>query len=215
MMIAKIVFIVFLCCGVASSQELQTVKILAKAKPVPAGCKPADDIVCGQGVVVYVGEKQIGVALTARHVLINDSHDVDTNDFVIKYSDGRKSIHCRQIHEDAASDIAAFACWVPATVQPISVGDSETFESPFFVGQNGKRTAVSVSLLQSKQLFCDGFVRKGDSGSGLFDDGKLVGIVSGGWFWLERDNKTTWPLRFGRPSSALKTWKIHENGWPK
>jgi hypothetical protein len=59
----------------------------------------------------------------------------------------------------------------------------------------------------TNEYYLDSHIILGDSGSPIFYETKLVGIVSGGFKWFDREDKKgsfTWPLRTATPQSIRK-----------
>jgi len=69
------------------------------------------------------------------------------------------------------------------------------------------RQDYQFSLRQNHYDYYDYSPEQGESGGGIFIDGKLVGVVSGGWFWRDDEPRKTWPLRSGRIDAILEGLK--------
>jgi hypothetical protein len=67
-------------------------------------------------------------------------------------------------------------------------------------------------LRQSGYFYFDTTVVSGDSGCGVFSDGRLIGVVSGGCFWLEENPQETWPVRVGRLEKVKESLEVLRKG---
>lgn len=148
------------------------------------------DQAIGQAVVIDKQPDGQGYAATALHVVD------DLNDFRVRYHDGSTAKHCRVVARFPDGDLAIIHVYVPASVDPVKI--AEPSESVTLINRLRERREISRSIVQNHSAYFDGTAEPGDSGSGVFNDsGQLVGIVSGGWFWLE-GTKQTWPIRTAR-----------------
>ena len=178
----------------------------------------------GTGVIVRVdkdkpvGDGYEGFCLTAWHVVDGDD---DRREIRIEYRNGIGAKKCKVVAKDEANDIALLWVWVPddipaATLATLPVKAGDELE----IGGLGGGSALQCCLrhfrakasvaTNSKQLFADVPLLPGDSGGPVFNSRKeLVGIVSGGWFWLDAGVKkesgesinVTWPARAGNLNS--------------
>lgn len=169
----------------------------------------------GRGTVVEApAGGAVGLGITAWHVLSRDvdgsgpieaaSDDAgDVQPFGVRFANGRQAKGCWCVRRDKSRDLALIQIWVPGDVPAVPVGwPDELGDGAAMVGRSGVVVALpSPSLVQSGCVFFDGRLVPGDSGGGVFMGGKLVGVVSGGWFWLESEpgmGQVTWPVRAGR-----------------
>lgn len=162
------------------------------------GLLTRDDGASGSCVVVEKYQKLddgwLGYAVTAHHV-VESSVAVK-----VTYFTGRRAMNCPVVASDKAADLAIIRVWVPDEVVPVEVdtevnrGDLVLFGYPS--GVFGK---LGGSYLRSNgtNIYLDILVRPGFSGGGVFRERKLVGCISGGWFWTtdEEGRQATWPTR--------------------
>lgn len=158
--------------------------------------------VTGSGVIVAAdGEAKddgrMGYAMTANHVVDRDSG------WFVKFRNGRIARHCVVVARDEPNDIALVRVWVPDSVSAVKVGDVKPGERVEFAGHGAKGNLLrhfrSHAANQSgpDRLFADTWLMPGDSGGPVFNDNReVVGVISGGWFWIERaERNVTWPAR--------------------
>jgi len=143
-------------------------------------------------------EGYVGLAVTAHHI----TGDSVNSKFKVLFFNGRTCSDARLITTDASSDLAVIRTWVPIEVQPapIAAEDSngivEIIGYPF--GSPGKLNGVKLRTIECWHM-SDIEVNPGFSGGGAFREHQLVGVISGGWFWLKDCNgkQATWPTRSG------------------
>jgi hypothetical protein len=181
----------FLCF----SQEKSVVEILSQQGELPMG----------RATIV----SKDGKAITANHVL-NNNPQLNTVNFKIKDRDGVVRSGARFIKGDIERDIALIQINTWENMEFVEVGKIEEEEIVLF-DIEWKKHNLKLSLEQSKHYYFDFIATSGESGGGVFSNGKLVGIVSGGHFWLEQDiigviqKRRTWPLRVSRiPDDFVK-----------
>jgi len=159
----------------------------------------------GRGVVVKrledSGDGYIGLVATAFHV-------VAARGSIVIRDNGWQSNQSKIVAESQQADVAIVKAWIPNDVKPVEVaaiGEGQEIEVATVRGRF--RSLVKVG--QNGRWYCDGFLRAGDSGGGVFDlEGRCVGVVSGGWFWIDRDGHSeTWPARFGGLKAVLDSIK--------
>lgn len=159
----------------------------------------------------------VGVIMTAAHVVLKDGEIIDL--FSIEFNNGKKSKNASVlvVSQDfidkgmAVNDVAFIKAWIPEDVIPIEI----TYDSPKpgdnveicgfaegnfrhwyapFAGQNSD--LVHVSGLRT--VFT--WPIPGDSGGAILYNGKVLGPVSGGAFWIEErtlnGTRITCPLNF-------------------
>ena len=174
----------------------------------------------GTGVVVYVdkddpvGNGHRGYCMTAYHVVKDaGSRLVIKTQYCV---DGRflTSTKNKVVHFDKELDIALVWTWVPKEVEPVKIAQSPISPGDRieFCGLGTKSPnedalkhlrhfwGVAAVTCTPKQGFCDITLRPGDSGGPVFNENhELVGIISGGWFWVmhKEEKGYTWPARFG------------------
>jgi hypothetical protein len=182
----------FLCF----SQEKSVVEILSQQGELPMG----------RATIV----SKDGKAITANHVLIDNSQ-LNLGNFKIKDRDGAVRSGARFIKGDIERDIALIQITSWEGMEFVEVGKLEEKDEVVLFDIEWKKHNLKLSLEQSKHYYFDFIATSGESGSGVFSNGKLVGIVSGGWFWIEQDiigviqKRRTYPLRVGRiPDDFVK-----------
>ncbi len=159
----------------------------------------------GSGVVIRKKEDSIfggyiGYILTAEHV-------VSGNDTAgVFYTNNKNSKFNKVVARDKLSDIAVIRAWVPEDIEPIEIGQTpehgEIIQCYGFPLKIFKRRDLEYLRDIEKSSFFDGFVFPGDSGGPILRKGKLISVVSGGWFWVEKEDpfndkvrRATWPPR--------------------
>jgi len=131
----------------------------------------------------------LGYVATAYHV-VEGAGSVS-----VRWPNGRSAKDCNVVVFDSDNDIAIVRVWVPAGIQPLAVA-SDMLGNPVakIVGRH-RETSGTVLRTYDEKLFIDAEVKPGDSGGAVIVDDQLVGVVSGGWLWV--DPNTTWPTRAG------------------
>jgi len=155
----------------------------------------------GRGTVVEKsastdGNGSLGLAITAAHVL-----DGEPERFGVRFSNGRRAKYCVRLATDAEADIALIQVWVPVEIEAVPVAELQADQDGvWMLGRDGAIRSIRFSISNGAFCFFDSTCCGGESGTGIFQDGKLTGVLSGGWFWLEDGGAigTTWPLRASR-----------------
>lgn len=172
----------------------------------------------GTGVIIMVDDAKPhrggfeGYCLTAYHVVENDD---DSGKIKIKYQNGEAAKDCRVIAFDKDNDVAIIWVWVPADIKPVSVADIP-IEADQYLEISGlgggsevecciRHFVTSATFPTDKEtIYANVALLPGDSGGpGFNEQREVVGIVSGGWFWIDgrvkdndgREVRTTWPAR--------------------
>lgn len=129
----------------------------------------------------------VGYALTSYHVVCkgdpNSSSGI-AKSFFVEHIDGTISKDCSVAAIDSEADLAMIKIWMPESSEPakisenISSGPIETHGFGY-----GKYGVDKGSFLKtfSWWSFFDASCQPGDSGGGVFQNGELVGVISGGW----------------------------------
>lgn len=171
----------------------------------------------GTGVVVKItgphpsGVGSLGFVATAHHVVDCKS---DCGKIKIRFSNGKKAKNCKLKHFDKENDAALILAWIPEGIKPVLLSDSPAKKDDIleFTGLGGgsrlsnPRVFLAIASLSTNKnkLYADACLIEGDSGGPIFNNnGELLGLVSGGWFWLDfRIQNTegnpvslTWPAR--------------------
>ncbi len=170
----------------------------------------------GTGVVLYVDRTSridngyLGFCATANHVVSPASDGAIP--ITVTYVDGERSSGCRVVDSNEEVDVAILWVWVPAGIRPAALAHrrSRRGEMIEFVGLGGGVAArrrlrhfesTASAPTDAKYIFSDETLLPGDSGGPVFNAaGRLVGIISGGWFW--------WNHRAadGNPDPVQATW---------
>ncbi len=165
----------------------------------------------GSCVVIKIGEPVAdgfyGEAITAYHVVCDDTT------FKVSYFNGRSCSNCSLIRSDKKNDIALIRVWTPKDVPAVEIGDVEIDDDVSIIGypfgnfgtRDGRVLNIRVHG-EEYSLYAHIHVQPGYSGGGLFKKGKLVGNVSGGWFWDKDDRASSesrpssWPTKTCGPT---------------
>lgn len=172
----------------------------------------------GTGVIVHVNlNKPVadgfeGYCLTAYHVVQNDN---GRREITVTYQNGRRARQCKVEAYDESNDIALVWVWVPADISPASIAHEpirrgEYLEISGLGGGSELKCCIrhfktEATFPTSKEtIFANVPLLPGDSGGPGFNaHHEVVGIVSGGWFWIDgevkdnngRELQATWPAR--------------------
>lgn len=158
------------------------------------------DVVVKSGIYTYTGR---GVVLsptlvaTAEHVIEADgTYHLP----LVRFSDKREAKATAIVKRWPERDLAIIKLSVPDGIPATPlVGADEPDSVWSFDFQGRKREYRNLRIQNKGSLYFDYTPRMGESGGPVFTpDGALVGIVSGGFFWLEDRPQHTWPLRVGR-----------------
>jgi hypothetical protein len=151
----------------------------------------------GSGVVVAdLGPSQSHVGWYDNHV-VTCSHvvGVPAQNIQIVYRTGQKVRFAKIVADDKENDVAILRAIGPEKSKAVAVlGVFEAGKAYRYDGWS-TRGNCRAALTNYGKAYFDGICEVGDSGGAVVDDnGRLVGIMQGGWFWLE-DSKKTWPIR--------------------
>jgi len=146
----------------------------------------------------------LGKVLTAAHVvepmqvIYNGKTAFVVPEFTIKFSNGKtsKALSVVELRKAGEGDTALIACVVPADIDAVEYGDITEGETVVWHLQGGNVEAP-IRVVEGKSLYCDLLLQPGDSGGPVSKDGKVVGVVSGGWFWIKGSKSSTWPAKAG------------------
>lgn len=181
----------------------------------------------GTGVIVRVDtDKPVGggfegFCLTAWHVV---SHDEGKREIRIKYRNGGAAKRCKVVAKDETNDLALLWVWVPDSIPTATLASKPAINGDEIeIGGLGGGQASDCILRHFRatasmatnpyQLFADVPLLPGDSGGPVFNaNQEVVGIISGGWFWLDAGVKqasgesinVTWPARAGNLDAISK-----------
>lgn len=152
------------------------------------------------------GEGYLGYILTAEHVANSNTFNIRCD-----FSCGKQSKDGKFLGSDKNSDISIILAWVPkeTPIAPIFDGDLIKGSEAYLVGKPDKLREYRAPLLRiySGKVYFDTTVSPGDSGGPIFVGDKLAGVISGGWFWIEPQEKElpeTWPAHGGGPLAIRK-----------
>lgn len=149
-----------------------------------------DVTMAGRGVVVASD-----LVLTADHVI---EHNGAYHIPKIRFFDRTERLAAAIVKRWADRDLALIRVAVPEIVAPIPISDAEPSESWSF-DYDGNVQKYRYCIVNRGSNYFDYTPRAGESGGPVFDaSNRLIGIVSGGNFWLENRPNFTWPLRAGR-----------------
>ena len=171
----------------------------------------------GTGVLVHIYKDRPvadgfeGLCLTAQHVV---GDEVESGNIKVIYRNGKRAKHCKVVASNMSSDVALLLVWVPAKVKPVALAKNAASKgsSLEFCGLGGGTplgslrhfSSTSDSPTNTGKIYAPVPLLPGDSGGPVFDEqGDVVGIISGGWFWFDGGVKSqlgfavnvTWPAR--------------------
>jgi len=127
------------------------------------------------------------LVVTCAHVVANQTN------VRLKFRNGSESRYAKILHINDADDIAILRGIGPKSMRVVAKIGNPAGET--FTADGVQQSKVRASINHAGKSFFDGQVIAGDSGGGVFNsNGELVGVIQGGWFWLE-DGKSTWPVR--------------------
>lgn len=143
----------------------------------------------------------LGIAATAWHVAYNRETGAPERMLRVFYKNGQSCSGVYPISADKGTDTAIICTWIPDEVEEVPLWDGGPPEMVtlhgYPYGEVGSTGGKYLRTFQN-QHYADILVAPGYSGGGAFADGKLFGVISGGWFWEQHEGKTiTWPTRSG------------------
>ena len=181
----------------------------------------------GTGTIVRVNRNKPrgsgfeGYCLTAYHIV----RDLPVNNSIkVHYLNGKTAKNCRVVAYDKEFDAALLWVWVPANFTEAKIAKQpvrgrDRIEICGLGGNSRLKCCLRIfnattSLPTTEnQLYADVSLLPGDSGGPVFNqDGHVVGVISGGWFWWDarvRDRNgghvmATWPARAANGKVILK-----------
>jgi len=182
-----------LCCCLLG-QERSVVEILSEQGDLPMG----------RATIV----SEDGKAITAYHVVI-DNPQLKLGDIKIRDRDGTIRRGAKFVKGQKDNDLALIQIPVWDGMEPVEIGEVEGEVMVFDI--EWQQQKPKLSLEQRNHYYFDHRPYQGESGGPVFCNGKLCGVVSGGWFWIEQDligtlqRRQTWPLRAPKiPKDFLK-----------
>jgi hypothetical protein len=179
----------------------------------------------GTGVVIHVDRDSpeedgyLGFVATASHLFgSRRSRNVDQKEIRVFYANAAQDVsrECSIVRREDDLDVAILWVWIPKDVAAARLArrSAERGDPVEFVGLGGKGsldeglrhfTASASAPTDEERIYADQPLLPGDSGGPIFDgDGKLLGIISGGWFWWSHETmrtrndqplRATWPAR--------------------
>jgi len=179
------------------SQEKAVVEILTSAEH-PTG-----------RATVFKVEQDVAYALTAYHV-VYDNPAISFNGFKVRDRLGNVVSGAKVLRGQKDIDLAVIKFSAPENIVIAPVGE---------IGADAEADNLDISvydiewvlhkprlsLVQNKFYYFDFSPAQGESGGPVFSEGKLIGVISGGWFWIEAPSvfdaiqrRKTWPLRAGK-----------------
>lgn len=176
----------------------------------------------GTGVVLYVDKDSpqddgyLGFCATANHVV--DFARRNGEEIRVQYSNDKRDIasECSVVRRDRDLDVAVLWVWIPKNVEParLATRRAKPGDPVEFVGLGGKSSldqglrhfdGKASAPTKGDFIYADQALLPGDSGGPIFDRrGRLLGVISGGWFWWSHDKiktdydqplRATWPAR--------------------
>jgi hypothetical protein len=162
----------------------------------------------------------LGKVLTCDHLLL----DQPNKTIFIKFWSGRQS-KGKILKRDSESDFMLISAWVDENCEEIPVSEKvpEAKDLCVLIGMGGVfdngqfqppmpenlRIFSGEIVGPSQKLFLDTKVIEGDSGGPILLNGKVIGIISGGYRWFDyEENKVkkryTWPTISGGTNKLIK-----------
>lgn len=205
-------FIIFIC-NITIAQEESLVTIYAD---YPEGRGSGTGIVIKK-ISDAPQDGYYGHILTAAHVA--EGKRLET-----LYRNGIKAERATVVSSDSTNDVAIIQSWVPNKVEPIEIAETVKEGEEVFIYSPRGITRTKISLIRKGEAYADTFVVSGDSGAPVLNSNKkIIGVISGGSFWLE-DRKlkirqsvlanakederiATWPTRMANVFSIRKIFK--------
>lgn len=146
----------------------------------------------------------LGKVLTASHVVepmqvVYNGHVTYVRpEFTVKFSNGEtsKALSITDERKIGEGDIAFIVCKIPACIDAVELAEIKEGENVVWHLQSGN-VESPIRVVEGKSFYCDLRLRPGDSGGPVSKGGRIVGVVSGGWFWVKGERAETWPARAG------------------
>lgn len=156
-----------------------------------------------------------GIVASADHVISNDDTTLAGDEFLLTFKQGAV-IRVKPegvLARNSQTDLVLMAALVPNEVRPLVLSlvatADERVRAIGYPGHTAETTEGRFLRYCDKQnrYFADLFVRGGYSGGVCVNDkDEIVGMISGGWRWVEDENghtHSTWPT-CGGTSNGLK-----------
>jgi hypothetical protein len=105
-------------------------------------------------------------------------------------------------------DLVILRVSVPDVIPPVEIS-GDTPDTAVALDFDGNERTFRYCITNNESNYFDYTPRTGESGGPVFSNGRLVGIVSGGNFWLKDKPNHTWPLRAGRVD-VIKDYIVKE-----
>lgn len=176
----------------------------------------------GTGIVI----KKIGDAPQDGYYghILTAAHVAEGKRLETLYRNGVKAERATVVNSDSKNDIAIVHSWIPNKIQPVEIAESLQEGEEVFIYSPRGITKTKISIIRKGEAYADTFVVSGDSGAPVLNiDKKIIGVISGGSFWIE-DRKlkirqnilanakederiVTWPTRMGNVFSIRKIFK--------
>jgi len=170
------VVLVLLLASSVSSQEHSVVEFIEHGQPIARG-------------VVIENVNGSGHVLTANHVVQNRLVALR-----VRFANALER-DAVTVHTFPDCDLAIVSVTgIPAVAVPVELATPKE-KMATLINKAKTRVELRRALNQKQYYYFDHTVRLGDSGCGIFENGKLVALVSGGLIWLDEDKAQTWPTR--------------------
>ena len=200
--------------SVLESPTYSAIKVQEEQEPKAIVEMLKDDQPIGRGTLVAV-EGNDGLVITAYHVVFpgearllrGDGTTIlvpapkHENAFRVKFRNGVITDKPTFLHGNKSSDWAVVKVTVPNGVAPVLVGVFNPSDSFYTYDLEWKRKALPFRhrVEKGNVVLFDVEAVTGESGGPVFANGQAVGVVSGGWYWLDdqpiRNRLVTWPHR--------------------
>ena len=155
------------------------------------------------------GEGWVGLVASAWHV-ISDGNGGRLDKVRVKYENGQTCSSGYFVDGGEECDIAILRVWIPDSAPALEISDvsgprdlAEIYGYPY--GEYASATGPLLRQVNNWQI-CNIECRPGYSGGAMTVDGKLVGIIQGGWFMIrgEDERPTAWPTKCASASQIRK-----------